>query len=199
MAGEAGHSVDVLEFIQRSEWPVVALVAITVLHKPIARLIDRVRPTKFSAWGISVELDKVEVLTEETRAITKDEAPRQLERPRSDVLTFGTEDYDHPQLVILKSWTALERALYRASGKVEVSPSMPQWISARDMEMVAKELGLTRNELDAIRELRNVRNRVAHEIDFPVTSADAVRFAELSRDLVVRIEAAAKQIQRPTT
>ncbi|MGC2778068.1 MAG: hypothetical protein WA418_20770 [Bradyrhizobium sp.] len=184
--------MDILEFIQRSEWPVVAIMAIAVFRRPLTRLIERVRPTKLSAWGVSVELDEVEALTAETRAIAKDEAPKQADKPLRDLLVFQPAEYDHPQLVILKAWTALENAIYRAAGKDGPTPGVPSWIPMRVMEAASKKLGLTSNELLAIRELRNVRNRVADEIDFPVTRADAIRFVELSRDLIVRIDMARK-------
>jgi hypothetical protein len=183
-----GHAMEILDFVARSEWPLVALVAIAVFRKPLTRLLDRVRPTKVSAWGISVELDKVEVLTEETRAIAKEEAPKRLEKPRDDLLHFQVEEYDHPQLVILKAWTALEHAIYRASGKSALTPGMPPWLPVRTMESIFRELGLTTNEVDALRELRKIRNRVAHEIDFPVTRPDAIRFTDLSNDLITRLQ-----------
>jgi hypothetical protein len=56
-----------------------------------------------------------------------------------------------------------------------------------ELETAVSLIGLTAHEVEAVKQLRNVRNRVAHEIDFPLSLADAVRFYELARDLIVRI------------
>ncbi|WP_156164419.1 hypothetical protein [Bradyrhizobium sp. LTSP885] len=174
--------MDILEFVQRSEWPVLIGGALWYFRRPLYQLVDRVRPTKVSAWGVSIELDKVEALTVETRAATEQELPK-LEKPKStgDLLTFHVDEYEHPQMVVLKSWSALEAELYRAYGK-----SRPPGVM-RVMEQVAKELGLTSNEVEAIRELRSVRNRVAHLIGYPLSQEDAQRYSALARDLILRI------------
>ncbi|HEY1720917.1 MAG TPA: hypothetical protein VGG27_06705 [Magnetospirillaceae bacterium] len=60
--------MDWLEFIANSEWPIVAGAALVIERRPIARMIDRVNPTKLGAWGLNAEfervMDKVEVLTQ---------------------------------------------------------------------------------------------------------------------------------------
>ena len=124
------------------------------------------------------------------RALTKEEAPKQLEKlhqPSGDILFFQIEDYDHPQIIILKAWNALESELYLAIGKLQSAKRLPSWISMRVIEKGAVDLGMTPNEIEAIRELRKVRNRVTHEIDFPVSAEEAMRFSDLSRDLILRI------------
>jgi predicted ATPase len=55
------------------------------------------------------------------------------------------------------------------------------------MEDAAKVLGMTHNEIEAIRELRKLRNGVAHSIEFSLTRADAIRFSEIADDLILRI------------
>lgn len=185
--------MDILEFLQRSEWPIVVGGTLWYFRTPLARLLDHLRPTKISALGVSLELalDKAEALTEETRGLAEEQAPRQLEKPQGSgtLLTFQLPEYEHPQLVVLKSWSALESEIYRASGKSEPTPGIPSWVPMRVMEQIARDIGLTHDEFEAIRELRKVRNRVAHEIEFPLSRAEAMRFVEITRDLILRIRA----------
>jgi hypothetical protein len=182
--------MDVLEFLQRSEWPLLIGGAFWYFRKPLYRLLDHIRPTKVSALGVSIDLalDRAETLTVETRALTEAESPNQPGTQRvGDELRLEEDNAKHPQLVVLMSWAELQDALYRAAAE-PTTPRVPQWVTVRNIERIANELGLTRSEIEAIKELRKVRNRVADEIDFPLSRAEAVRFAELSRDLILRLQ-----------
>jgi hypothetical protein len=180
--------MDVLEFLQRSEWPVLVGGVIWYFRKPIKHLLSEIRITKFAAWGLSAEfekrLDKVEDLTETTRQLT-DKEPRQLETPRSiDKTLLGFQSDDVPPIIILRAWSLLESELRSASSKLSISGQ--PW-TPRKMEEAARVLGMTHNEIEAMRELRKLRNQVAHSIDYSLTRADAIRFSEIADDLTLRI------------
>jgi hypothetical protein len=180
--------MDILEFLQKSEWPLLVGGALWYFRHPLTRLLNEIRLTKFAAWGLSAEfekrLDKVEDLTETTRQLA-DEAPSKRETPRSiDKTILGFQSDDAPPLIILRAWSLLESELRSASDKPSTRDQ--PW-TPRRMEDAARILGMTHNEIEAMRELRKLRNQVAHSIDFSLTRADAIRFSEIADDLTVRV------------
>lgn len=192
--------MDMLEFLQRSEWPVLIGGALWYFRKPLYRLLDYIRPTKVSAWGVSIELalEKAEALTAATRAETKDEQPKQLgtQKTRDHQFQLEADELRHPQLVVLTEWNTLEAAIYNAAERGRFAPPRVGYLAMRQLETMAKEVGFTLSEIEAIKELRKVRNRVAHELDFPLSKADAVRFSELVRGLISRLRSLEPEVAR---
>jgi hypothetical protein len=189
--------MDILEFLQKSEWPVLVGGVIWYFREPIKRLLTELRLTKFAAWGLTAEfekrLDKVEDLTETTRKLT-DEAPKRLEIQRStNNASLGFQLEDSPQLIILKAWNHLQAELAAASDKPY--PPKRSW-APRAMEDAAKALGMTHNEIEAMRELRNLRNQVAHSIEFSPSRADAIRYSEIADNLILRIWQLSEEAKR---
>jgi len=182
--------MDILEFLQKSEWPVLVGGVIWYFRKPITRLLSEIRLTKFAAWGLSAEfekrLDRAEALTEPTRKLAS-ETPKQLDNVRSigkNLLSFRSNE--NPQIHILTAWNLLEAELRNAVEKRSPTSVQPRSRPLK-IEDFARKLGLTNDETEALRELRKIRNQVAHRIDFLVTPEDAVRFTQIAEDLILRI------------
>jgi hypothetical protein len=59
--------VDFLEFVQRSEWPIIVGATLWIVRRPLVNLFERLNPTKVDAWGFSAEfektLNKIDALT----------------------------------------------------------------------------------------------------------------------------------------
>jgi hypothetical protein len=205
--------MDILEFAARSEWPVVAATAIWLVRKPIARMLDRVNPTKLDAWGLKAEfekrLDKVDLLT--SPPDTVEDAPRfQRRGPKGgegDVVGFMIREEPAkdttqesrtlrlgPEIVnvspgtwILQSWITIERSLRRAADKLHPRKKGPVWLPPAELLQVAAEIGLTADEIAALKELRALRNQVAHE-DVALTFSEAERYYIAVQRLLARIE-----------
>jgi hypothetical protein len=184
--------MDIFEFLQKSEWPILVGGVILYFRKPLTGLVAGLHLTKFNAWGLTAEfekrLDKVEALTEPTRQITQDEAPKQVGHARTTDKAYIGPETKSPQYIILRSWSRLE-ALLRGESEARVGKILT---SPRRIEERARLIGLTDDEIDALLELRKMRNQIAHSIEFNVSLQDAARFANVAESLRQRIEALAK-------
>ena len=131
--------MDVLEFVARSEWPVVVLVGVWLFRRAIRGIFERINLTKLDAWGLKAEFEKglakAELLTPlpdripvERPKLAMNEAPTvSLPRLSEDALTQGAS----PELVVLRAWRDLDVAMKRALG--ELRRRTPHFIRLDDL------------------------------------------------------------------
>jgi len=50
--------MDGYELLARSEWPLVAAIAVLVLSRSISGMLDRVHPKKVSGFGFKIEFER---------------------------------------------------------------------------------------------------------------------------------------------
>ena len=208
--------MDILEFLARSEWPIVALVAVLVIRKPLGRMVDRVNPKKVDAWGFKAEfekrLEKAELLVPpQGKSIGKssnnihrivgttsaDDAGLSLSSSSNETLTWSSGGVSidapasirmrynpvdaSPEMAILTAWNQVEKAIRDAGIKRGVESAKP-WTSWRVIEEMARRVQLGPDEISALKELRDLRNHVAHTTDIgSVTPLDAKRYIDVAQ------------------
>lgn len=179
--------MDVWEFVQRSEWPVLIGGVLWYFRKPLTRVIDHLRPTKVSGFGLSAEfaIKEAEELTEETRAALASDKSLEQVLARS----LRSIAIEPPNVVVTSAWFALEEAFVRATG---LDKPRPDWLTARAIVEKGTALGLTPNELAAMNELRTFTIPLIHGQETTVTPDTAQRFANVAHDLTTRIMILAK-------
>jgi hypothetical protein len=188
--------VDILDFLARSEWPLVAGVALWLIRAPLIRMLDRVNPTKVDAWGFKAEfertLTKVEALTpaseeEEKAALSALEGKGASEPLPPPPPPREPTALAPPEVTILESWRRIESLMRQMSDAQHPRISARFWNPPRKIDEAARELGLSDDEIAALMELRKLRNQVAHSIDAPVTPEDAARFQIVTERLLGRM------------
>src|SRR3954471_13715273 len=96
------RAMDVLEFVARSEWPIVVVVSVWLLRRSIRDMLNRISPTKIDAFGFKAEfertLDKVDQLT--PPADQKDLPILTLNRSPKDAELIPAS----PEAIILDAW-----------------------------------------------------------------------------------------------
>jgi hypothetical protein len=185
--------MDVLEFISKSEWPVVAGVALWLLRQPFQRMMDRVNLTKIDLLGLRAEfkkvLDKVDLLAPEDR--TKRSAKPKASSRLQDDQANDTAQVGHlgmhptPEILVLETWADLEDVVQELSGTLPLSLRYPK----REIDQVVRDLGLNSDEVSALLELRHLRNLVASNVDASVTTLEAMRFQSATRRLLTKLAA----------
>jgi hypothetical protein len=197
----------VWEFLARSEWPIIAGIALWLFHRPIAAMVARLHLTKLDAWGLKAEfekgLDKVDKLIadkEEVRSELKLE--RQLRtnsapetRYTDALLPFLFENVS-PEAVVLDSWSRFEadmRAMWDA-----LHPRSPEPFAKRPLriELAANEFGLSDDEIESLMVLRKLRNTIAHSSDRTLSWEDAIRFRESTERLMVKMRATWEKLRK---
>ena len=183
------------------------------------RMADRVNPTKLDAWGLKAEfaeaLDKVETLIPPTPRAASPALADQP--PGGPVLTdpFRLLPDSPPQVFappimaspapapeqvslspvrsILADWMELSSSMRALADQSRRNASKPKKRFAT-VEEAARELGLSADELAAVRQLEQLRNNVAHSANAPVAAVDAARFRMAKSELLVRLEKIAEQL-----
>ena len=190
--------MDILEFIARSEWPVVVGGSILLFYRPIKGLLAGLNLKRIEGWGVKAEfekgLDKVEELTL-SKDLTKSEEVPWIKFRDSAALKFEYVDklvpflYENasPEALVLDTWSCVEGdmramtdALHPTSGSIHVPPLR--------FEAAAKEFGLNNQEIASLTVLRQLRNKIAHSSDRSLSWEDAARFKESSERLLAKMK-----------
>jgi len=160
--------MDFWEFLARSEWPLVVGGALLVFREAIRRKLDST--VKASGLGVSLEFSE---------AIAKAEA---LVADSSTSIPLG--DKATPEMIILEAWRHLAHQISRAQGGQSATTWL--WNPSR-FRGAAGLLGLTDDEVAALIELREIRNRVAHTVGAPISPTEAERFKQVTQRLIQKL------------
>ena len=190
--------MDTLELIARSEWPLIVGSALIFFRQPLVALIGCV--AKVEGWGLKAEfkndLDKVDTWTPPStdelklmNKITIDE--KSQVDPLNTWLTSSFLRYTpepSPEAVVLGAWTSLEANMRAMIDAIHPRPAGEISVSRRAFYKAAKEFGLTPDELQSLKTLHNLRDKVAHSTESTLDWDDAVRFQAATERLLIRMK-----------
>jgi hypothetical protein len=184
--------LDILDFIARSEWPVVVGGSIVIFYRPIKRLLAGISLKKIEGWGIKAEfekgLDKVDELTPPIERSKLEEAHRfrdsdEFRASYTDALLPFLYENVSPEAIVLDTWSRVEGdmramidALHPPAGNSRTQPFA--------FDKAGRELGLASHEIISLEVLRKLRNRIAHTADRSLSWEDAARFKQSSDRLL---------------
>jgi hypothetical protein len=178
--------MSLLDFFARSEWPIVALIVLWFLRRPIVRMLDRVSPTKVDAWGFKAEFERGLAVVE-LAAPTADGAVLDSGPPPSE------SKVGLPGAKVLDAWSRLENRTKQAYREVFTGVTVSDDASLLHM-LVA--LGVDRSSIDGISELRVLRNAIAHGKGPPLDDIEAERYVALTDIFGLQVAEAVKR-RRP--
>ena len=168
-------------------WPVIVLVIVLLVLKPLRELIPRLK--SYEGLGQKVAFGDQLAAAEETAAAAVEGEPRP--EPETEPSPLLLEAEQNPSFVVISAWEQLSASLRRAGEWLELAP-----ITLRSAKMTAELLRQSRwvNDefVQAVDELRNLRNRVAHGQHKP-TPGEAVTYAETANELVQGLHSAIRR------
>lgn len=211
--------VDWMQFVSAlvdsAAWPLSAIACILLLRRHLVTLVPRLQRVK--AFGGEAEfgpaLDRVTASVE--RAHESDAAASALASSPDDESGVGDDGAERepsappleqsaaqelverasllaavsPRASILDTWFSIEHALRRL-------PNVPS--SARDMPLTrligSQRQLLTPEWLQAINDLRSLRNRVAHSDDVDVTAPVALDYAEAAARVIAHVNLVSRKV-----
>ncbi len=180
--------MDWLEFLSKSEWPLVASGTVILFRKQLRALFSQISPIKLDAWGLKAEFER-KLETVESLSSDKDRIAEFQYDPLNQV---GQDDgatkddskiwakhhlaryVSSPETAIIKGWESFERGIQTRAMMAKVD------VTARRMgEPLLRQLGVSDNEINIFRDLRSLRNRIAYA-DGPtaITWEEATRFVD---------------------
>jgi hypothetical protein len=163
-------------------WPLVVAGAIVIFRKPLSELIGRVRHYE----GLGQRMDFGPALAEAEDAVGKavHDAPRAEKQAQNEPSSLAREAEVNPSYVVLQAWEQLSAAIADLAGIVLPGQRIGQWNSWRFLPELQKRELLTADLVNAVNDLRNLRNQVAHGQSNP-TPGEAVAYADSAQVLAV--------------
>ncbi len=190
--------MNVWEFASSTLWPMVVLIAVLTLRRPLSELVRNIRHASLPG-GVEFDVGKLEEATAEAVAAQSPPLPGELpmaQAAATDHAAAVTSDVAalaalSPAAVVMNSWRAIETALRRLYGIAHDDES-PEEVHRRSwpgpMAMIAtlrQQQYLSEPTFVLLKELRRLRNAVAHEDEEPHVGA-ALAYAE-SADTAVQL------------
>jgi hypothetical protein len=175
-------------------WPMTFLVAVALLRTALVRLIPQLN--RFSYGDLEAEFgERVNALQRPAAATAGADAERwqrdmAVERDLAEVA---------PNAAVLEAWMAVEaaaRRLLRVRGHaVEAGGDTPYLSVERALD---RDAGVSRQTTQLFRELRQLRNRVAHAAGFTVRPPLAKQYVLVARALADSLHDASDNDEVPT-
>ena len=174
------------EVVSSLAWPTAAIVLAAVFRSEVRKIIQRLAHLKYKDFEL--DFDKVR---QQAGALHID-AGREKESVQSPVFS-SLEDqvFDAvekaPSAAVLLAWSSLETAMAAAVARLAISPESPSYRSPiHNIEVLEKDGGLPAKYSGLLREMRMLRNRVAHEREslLSVTQDQALNYAQASIDMI---------------
>ena len=126
--------------------------------------------------------DAIEQIREEVKTVEDD--PDYEDRPVEEKLVTLIES--HPHLAVLEGWKTLERAITELSiKKLETERWRP---IQYHIEALARSSLLPKAMINAIANIREVRNRAAHDIDAPISKGTAYVLLDTIADVTAYLQ-----------
>lgn len=157
-------------------WPLVVLVALVVFRKPLTDLIGRIR--KYEGLGQKLEFGPA--LAEAEDSVSKavqDVLVAERQQAEVEPSPLVREAEANPSYVVLQAWEQLSGVIADLAGTAFPDQKAASWRSARYLPELQRRELVSRDFVDAVTELRDLRNRVAHGQSNP-TPGEAVAYAE---------------------
>lgn len=170
-------------------WPVAAVIGLLVLKRDIASLLRALAPRLQKAkgpWGeltFGQGIDELEDKLPPFNAgafIKLDDAKR-----IDDVSELARLP---PPYIVSQAWLRLEQTIRNL---MDEQPAISSVSSQRRTLLDLRPIKgiLSENEIAALNELRQLRNRAAHSLDPDITITDALRYSDIADTLIEKINA----------
>lgn len=208
---------EILQYIQALKWPVFAGGVVYALRGSIKKFLDNFRMDEGTAkipgvgevtWKKAMQevAEKVEAIPE-TQELTHEDTEEVIAGWRSaqalkDAVQREAAKYEFaferaaswdlverlvfsdPTGAVIAAWERLGEEIYGAAYRHKANVSDRE---RRNFLLMAQRLGFPDDALQAIRSLRDLRNRAAHS-DIRITPEDAMEYVQAVRKLLVEIE-----------
>jgi hypothetical protein len=176
-------------------WPLVVAGAMWLFRKPLSELIGRVR--RYEGLGQKFEFGERLAEAEISAANAADKVSATKERPKIEPSPLALEAEENPSYVVLQAWEQIPGAIADLVGAAfrdsprRYGQNLNQSLrELRDLEFVTADF------VDAVTQLRLLRNQVAHGQSKP-TPGEAVAYADSAQVLAVVARNTAELLTNP--
>ncbi len=180
----------IIGIISNLAWPAIALTFLIMFRTELAKVVRRIAHLKYK--NLELDFEKVKQQAEKLHLELAQEKPI-LESPVFTSLEDQILDAVEraPSAAILLAWSGLETAIASAVSRLAISPDSPSYRSPmHNIEMLARNGRLSKSHERLLHEMRNLRNKVAHEQDamLSISQDQAMNYATTALDLIKHFE-----------
>lgn len=180
----------IIGIISNIAWPAIALTLLIMFRTELAKIVRRVAHLKYK--DLELDFEKVKQQAEGLHLELAQEKPV-LESPVFTSLEDQILDAVEraPSAAVLLAWSGLETAIASAVSRMAISPDSPSYRSPmHNIEMLARNGRLSKSHERLLHEMRNLRNKVAHEQDamLSISQDQAMNYATTALDLIKHFE-----------
>jgi len=186
----------IAEVVRALAWPASLFALVVLLRKPLKELIPLLRKLRYKE--IELEFSKeIAVLKAKTfsgqqtalpnSGADSSELPERLRNKRAELLRmvpFST------RVAIMEAWIEVETAANEVASSLWSQPPSDTFKNHPTLgEYLFKCKIITRDDLEAFRRLRHLRNSAAHAQELHLSETDAVSYVEVAMSLAAKIRA----------
>jgi hypothetical protein len=172
-------------------WPIVVVVAVLVFREPLAGLIGRTK--RYEGLGQKLEFGPALAEAEDSVSMAVQDAPTAEKQAEIEPSPLVREAETNPSYVVLQAWEQLSAAIADLAGVAFPDQRTASWRSARSLPELQKRELVSREFANAVVDLRDLRNQVAHGQSKP-TPGEAVAYAESAQVLALLARNAAHML-----
>lgn len=159
-------------------WPVVIIISVIILKKPISDLIPLLKKLKYKDFEAEFSKDVAEL-----RHIVKREIPQPLPAGSTgQTVEKLTQLADlSPRSVVLESWRDVESSALDATQRKELKiTTTPHPSPVAIGRALADAEIIDENTLEIFNMLRSMRNKAVHADDLSMDKDDALEYADMA-------------------
>ncbi len=179
--------MDILTFISNIvnslAWPLTLVIAILILRKPLHELLPFIQKFKYK----EIEIEFGEQIREVSEELAENLAPTQ-----TSLLSYSTENSVlarladiSPRSAVLEAWRQVELAALDAANKLSGNTFKNKTSTFQAIKFLEQQEKLDRSIINALRDLRGLRNQAAHAPELALTKETVLEYV-LVADSVVK-------------
>ncbi len=170
-------------------WPIVVLLAVLMLRRPLSNLIPFLRKLKWKDFEAEFGRE-VSMLGDSIRREIQVPAPSPsgVEDPLG-ILSTAVAEYSRlaelsPRSVVLESWRQVESAARNIASQHDMPAEKIESLPPAALGRFLAQAGIIDNkQLDFFNHLRGLRNKAAHAEEFAFSKEDALEYTDVSKML----------------
>jgi len=176
-----------LEFIASTvesiAWPVVILVLIVLLRKPFAELVPFLERLKYKDFEIEFA-ERVQEIRSQLPA--EPPTPATKSQPGPEPSTAAQRAKVSPRAAVAEAWREVESAAMSAARRLGGPRS--KTLSYEAIRYLEQSDRLDRGTVSLLRDLRGLRNQVAHAPEFALSARSALEYEDAAARVAAHLE-----------
>jgi len=179
----------IVELLKAFAWPIVIVILIAMLRKPIAQLIPLLHRLKYKGLELEFSKEVFKLADQVERDVPMLHERNHKEWGDDQLLTFKAQH--SPRTAILEAWLKLENVAIDTLRRKRPDFTKASFISPRYItNSLQKAEVLDKKQISIFNKLRRLRNMAVHSLDFNLDLDAVAEFVYLTEMFINHIQGA---------